>query len=458
MKAPASLRLRLMAAALATISLALVLAGFGLAYLFEQHVERRVASELDNHLVQMIVSFGAGTAPTAASSKIALSDPRFRSPYSGLYWQINDASGVVARSRSLWDFELDFSDATALENGTQEYSVPGPDNTQLVTLTRTVIPQGGQAKSYRFMVALDHGEVSKAVAAFAWDLGASLVVLAVVLMAAAWAQVSIGLLPLDRLRRQVLGVRAGQAERIGGGHPTEVLPLTEEINTLLDHQEEAMDRARAHAGNLAHGLKTPLTVLGAESRRLQTGGAPGVAAEINAQISTMNRHIERELARSRIRGARLAGRSRAELGLVIDEVVRTLRRLPRGEAIAWDSQVPSGQEVQVDADDLAEILGNLLDNARKWASGKVAVSSVARQDDWLDLRIADDGPGVPPGDYERVLRRGQRLDETVQGSGLGLAIAQDILEAYDGKLRLDASKLGGLEIIVTLPCAQQRQQ
>ncbi|MFV2093200.1 MAG: sensor histidine kinase, partial [Hyphomicrobiales bacterium] len=335
MSARTSLSLRLMLAAAATIGLALVIAGFGLAYLFEQHVERRVERELDNYLSQLIVAFGTGSN-AADTPKITLSDPRFRIPYSGLYWQINDTAGMVSRSRSPWDFELDIKTETNQITGVQEYIVPGPEDTQLVSLTHKVIPPGASGKQYRFTVALDHGEVSKAVAAFALELGASLVVLAVFLLAAAWAQVTIGLIPLDRLRRQVLAVRDGRSKRIGDGHPSEVRPLIDEINTLLDQQEAAMERARAHAGNLAHGLKTPLTVLGAESRRLQSGGEPGIAAEIDAQISTMNRHIERELARARIRGTRLTGGARADLAPAIDQIVATLRRLPRGASVNGD--------------------------------------------------------------------------------------------------------------------------
>jgi signal transduction histidine kinase len=231
--------------------------------------------------------------------------------------------------------------------------------------------------------------------------------------------------------------------------PEEVMPLVDEVNALLDAQEQTVERARAWTADLAHGLKTPLTALGADAQRLRHQGNVAMADELEQLAETMRRRVDRELIRARMRSGVRTRQAGANVGDAIARVVRTLQRTPRGGAVAWTVEVQDHGFAAIDPDDLTELVGNLLDNAVKWATARVWVS--ATSNGGVDIQIEDDGPGVSDDQLERLCQRGVRLDQGKKGSGLGLAIAHDITDAYGGELRLDRAALGGLQVSVRLP-------
>jgi signal transduction histidine kinase len=435
-----SLRLRLIAAALVFISLALFLAGFAIARLFEYEVEMRVKRELDSHLLQL-----AGALQVDAEGKLRvtrkLADPRFELPYGGLYWQVSaeDPKQILV-SRSMWD-------------GTLELDASGrgldPDGQPVVSSTRDItLPAGPRRLKLHLIAAIHQSEIDAAVTAFRAPLGWSLALIGAALLAAAWFQVMLGLGPLRRLRESLTAIRAGRAKSLGDDFPDEVAPLIGEFNVVLEAQDASLARARARAGELAHGLKTPLTVLSAIATSL-AGKRSTEAAEIDEQVDAMRRHVERQLARARLSiGKSVSGSNLRE---VTERVTGTMRRAPRGDAIAWQNDVNPAAAVPMESQDLTELLGNLLDNARKWAKSTVRIAFA----DGV-LSVEDDGPGVPGEETERILERGIRLDESTQGSGLGLAIVRDIVGLYGFILTLESSPLGGLAVRIRFPQSQDK--
>jgi signal transduction histidine kinase len=444
-----SLRLRLLLAAAVSIAVALIAAGFVWVRLFEQHVERRLDAELESHLQQLAagVRFGASEAVELVQTP---ADPRFVQPYSGLYWQVQEGTQIVLRSRSLWDSVLELPQ-DPLDLGTvHAHEVSGPRDARLLVRERQVqyaAPSG--ERRLRLAIAIDRGELDRAVTDFAGALAPSLAILGAVLIAAAWLQVSVGLRPLETVRRELNELRSSRKRRLESDYPDEVMPLVSEVNELLDAQEQAVARARAHAADLAHGLKTPLTVLGADAQRLRERGEGEIAAELDDLAGIMRGHVDRELARVRIGGKKGAGQAATDVRAVAEPIVRTLQRTPRGEALRWTLDVAGAPEVAMDAEDMAELLGNLLENACKWA--RTAIWLHAGADAFVRITVEDDGPGVPAGKLADLGRRGLRLDARVQGTGQGLAIVSEIVAAYGGELVIDRSGHGGLRVEARLP-------
>ncbi len=449
-----SLRLRLVLAQAATIALALLLAGLGLVLLFEWHLERRVQDELTTHLRQLAAGLVV-TVDGALAVEGELADPRFERPLGGLYWQIQALpDGPMLRSRSLWDGVLPLP-ADALEPGVvHTHDLEGPDGVALLAQERLLLLPGPAGElPVRVAVAVERATLTAALAAYVPQLALALALLALALVAAGGAQAWFALRPLEQVRRAVEAVRRHRARKLEGRFPDEIGPLVDEVDALLLAQEQAIAAARARAGDLAHGLKTPLTVLETEARRLAASGDAETARTLGGIARDIRRHVDRELARTRLAtaGGRVAP---TPLRLAVDQVVRTLERTPAGDALAWTVAVDAGLRVAVDADDLLELLGNLLDNAAKWAEGAVEVAAAAAEG-MVTLSIEDDGPGVPEADRARLGSRGVRLDEAVPGHGIGLAIARDIVQAYGGGIDFSAAASGGLAVTVRLPAGDQ---
>lgn len=445
-----SLRLRLLAAGAASILIALALAGLGLTLLFERHVERRVAVELEMDLRQLIGHLGRGENGALLLER-SLADPRFEEPLSGLYWQIvEQPGGRVLRSRSLWDGTLELPRDILRSGEVHRHAIAGPGGAALFIVERLIaLPRSLGGGSVRVAVAIDRGEIHAAGRAFASELAPSLAVLAAVLTAAAWAQVRIGLRPLDAIRQRLAAIRTGAATRLGTDFPDEVQPLSAEVDSLLDTQDATIERARAHAADLAHGLKTPLTVLADDAQQLRGRGEAELADEIAALVESMRRHVERELVRARA-GIRARGGASQPVFPVAKQVVEVMRRTPRGKKLDWRIDIPPDLVVWIDAQDLVEVLGNLVENAAQWASSSVRLCGW-RGRDAIGLLVEDDGQGVPDDEIETVLARGGRLDATTPGTGLGLAIVGDLVETYGGSLVLSRSPLGGLRTEIRLP-------
>ncbi|WP_299133505.1 HAMP domain-containing sensor histidine kinase [uncultured Amaricoccus sp.] len=443
-----SIRLRLVAAGGAAVLAALVIAAAGLDVLFERHVQRRAVAELSTDLDQLAAGLERGPDGrlTLAASP---TDPRFTEPLSGLYWQA-EVEGDLLRSRSLWDGRLDPAGQPPLDGVARETFASGPQGEDLLVLERRVaLPArlGGQVA--RTAVAMDRAELRGAARAFVRDLVPYLGLLGAVLIAAGWAQLVIGLRPLAAVGARVSAVRSGSAARLGADFPEELLPLAAEVDALIDARETEIARARVRAGDLAHGLKTPLQALMGEADRLRDRGEIEAAEGLDEVARAMSRHVDRELARARMAPA---GRHVSTgPAAVLDRLVSVLRRTPDGARVAWRIDAPRDLRARVDPDDLAEALGALLENAARHAAETVTVMLTADAGH-LTLSIRDDGPGIPLNHLDELVARGGRLDSAGPGNGLGLAIATEIAVAAGGDLRLNPGA-EGLEARLTLPAA-----
>ena len=444
-----SLRLRLIVGGVVAILIALTVAGAGLVFLFKRHVTRTIGDDLNVYLNQLIAGIDVD-----AQGRIVVTrppaDPRFAEPLSGLYWQIADDRGQMLRSRSLWDTALTLSADKPAPGEVHLHIMAGPAHSQILVAERVVsLTEQGDRVPVRVAVAADLARVSKAAAGFSRDLGFALGLLALVLALATAVQVSLGLRPLKALRQGIADVRAGRIDHLPPAAPTEVQPLVEEVNALLDAQEREIERSRGRAADLAHGLMTPLAALTGDARRLRESGQEEIARDIESAAEAMSRQVDRELARARSRGAirRKAGLS-TELAPLVRALVATLTRTPAGARMSFEQQVPDGLSVPFDRTDLAEVLGNVLDNAARHAASRVRVGARSAPVG-PEIIIEDDGPGIAPAAQAIAVARGIRLDERAEGAGLGLAIVQDVLEAYGWRLALGKSEtLGGLRVML----------
>lgn len=441
-----SLRVRLVASGATAIVIALSVAGFALTILFERHVARTLAADLEVHLRQLLagVEFNAAGQLNAARPPV---DPRFSDPLSGLYWQMGDDHGQLVRSRSLWDMTLSLpSDELALDEG-HFHEVAGPAGSRLMLVERQVSLHSVADKQSAVTVAVaaDMSRVSAAGAAFAQDLVMALGLLGLILALATSAQLMLGLRPLRSLQSGISDIRSGRKRRLPLDVPTEVMPLVEEVNAMIDAQERQIERSRGRAADLAHGLKTPLAALAADAVRLVERGEKSIAAEIETVVKAMSRHVDRELARARLRGdQRRRPDVSTELGPLVRSLLAILSRTRADAHITFEHEIQDGTTLSFDRADLAEVLGNLLDNAVRHATSRVRISSIDFGDGHT-IVVEDDGCGINPNTIPSVLERGIRLDQRGGGAGLGLSIVQEVLDAYGWQLVLERSTLGGLK-------------
>jgi len=453
-----TLTARLVAVAVVWIGAALVAGGFLLAALFEAHVDRAFDRRLDTLLEALVAVTDADTGAKGVIRVLGpQGDPRFNQPYSGLYWQINQGRKIRLASRSLWDKTLTLKDVPAVSNTegvpVRRYEAVGPRVQRLRVIERDItLDEAGPV--LRYAVAGDLAQVDAEFRPFMVTLIWSLSVLGIGLITAVMIQVYIGLRPLDHLREALGRVRAGGAERLEGDFPSEVRPLVDEANQLISHIGEVVERARTHVGNLAHALKTPLSVLANEADR----GEGPLAEAVSRETAAMQQRIDHHLARARTAATAGVLGQRAELAPVVDGLGRALRKMYEDKGLAIEiicnGEGPRGAlAFRGDAHDLEEMLGNLMENACKWATTRVRITAAPSADGRLRITVEDDGPGLKPDERAVVLARGKRLDETVPGSGLGLAIVSEIAGLYDGGLSLDTAALGGLSATLDLPQA-----
>jgi signal transduction histidine kinase len=376
-------------------------------------------------------------------------DPRFEKPLSGLYWQVEGRQGELLRSTSLWDSKLTVPDDQPAVGELHQHEIDGPAGGRLFVVERLVqVTRKGELKPARVAVGADLARVSKAASNFSFDLIVALGLLSLVLGAATSVQVGLGLAPLSVLRRRVAEIRRGVRHQIPAEAPREVASLVDELNQLITAQEREIERSRGRAADLAHGLKTPLAALSTDVDRLRDLGQARIADDIEQVGDTMSRHVDRELARARAQSS--AGRRSlkpTELKPLVASLTATLSRAQPDSAIAFEVRIAPDMGVAMDRTDLAEVLGNLLENAVRHANRRIVVSAVERGSA-TTVTIEDDGPGIPEAERAVMLRRGQRLDMRGDGAGLGLAIVQDVLEMYGWRLELNISELGGLKATI----------
>lgn len=427
-----SLRLRLLAMAGATIASALFVAFIALSAMFEQHVQRRYGEQLDMHVQSLAARLTLSPDGQLALSR-PLSDTRFNQPLSGVYWTVTDpADGRQLRSRSLWDRQLPPPGAET------EAGVPRREAGLLIAERRVRLIRDGRPYPAVLQAAMDDTAVADARHEFNQDLALSLIVVGVALSLAAWIQVEVGLRPLERLRVAADRLDDNPDARLPERHAAEVLPLVAAINRLLDARAASIQAAQARAGDLAHGLKTPLSALRNQAGRLAAEGHEDAAAALKAAVTAMERQVDRELTRVRTAAAAETPRQVCRLHTVAAQLIRVVSRTAEGERLAWSNETPEDAVGPISHADLAEALGAILDNAARHARTRVRVGF----EDGA-LVVEDDGPGMAAAERRSAVGRGVRLDE--RGSaGLGLAIASEVLAAYDWSLTLEKSALGGL--------------
>jgi signal transduction histidine kinase len=453
-----SLARRLVLLAVGWSLAALVITAVVLAFLFQQAAIRRVDQGL-HELIDNLVRYSTVDATTQEVFAPPLTDERALAAYSGRYWEIAEPTPdgnvrPLVRSYSLFDSALKTPDDLvarfkAAPGKSVAYDARGPLNEPLrARAQQNWLP--GRPTPVIFLAAEDRSAVDRDVGGFIAATAAAFLLLGGGLIAAIIIQVRVGLGPLFELRREVASVRRGKAERLGGVYPVELTPLAEELNALVAHNQEVVERQRTHVGNLAHALKTPISVMLTEAAQ-----RPGPLADVVArQAEAMRLQVDHHLRRARA-AARAQGQGeRTSVAEVLDELARTLERIFRDKGIAIDWDAPEDLYFLGERQDLLEIAGNAMENACKWGRAKVRVRAGAAGEERLSLKVEDDGPGLPEEAREAVLQRGARLDESAPGSGLGLSILVELARAYGGALELGSSPLGGLCLEVQLPRAE----
>jgi len=388
-----------------------------------------------------------------------LTDSRALRAYSGRYWQIAEhAPGgrmrVLVRSRSLFDQDLAITrealtQVAATPGAPASYDVIGPLSQPLRAMAMQVTLPGRRAPVI-MMAAEDRSPIDRESERFAFLTAAALVILGAGILAAVMIQVRVGLRPLFDLRREISEVRKGKTERVAGTYPVELEPLATELNALVTHNQEVVERQRTHVGNLAHALKTPLSVMLTEASQ-----RPGPLSEVvTHQAELMRGQVDHHLRRARAAARSQSLGERTLVDPVLDELASTLERIFLPKAVEIDWRAPEDLCFRGERQDLLELAGNVIENAGQWCKGKVRVTAASVDGERFTLRVEDDGPGLPPERRGEVLKRGARLDESAPGSGLGLAIVDELARAYGGALALSDSPMGGLRVELTLPRAE----
>ena len=437
-----SLSLRLLAAAAVSTLIALVATAFVLNSLFRVYFEDRVQSELNSWVVALTNQTQLDVDGTVLVAE--LSDPRFAQPLSGYYWQVIPENAQPVLSASFWAQPLDVT--VPDQRGVITYSdVTGSDGgTYLAGSWRITLGQNDAEQEIIITVAVDRMSVDVPVSRFAQNVAIAMAVLGVFLVIASWFTVRIGLKPLKTVRSEVNFVKTNPKSRLSTDCAIEVAPLVKEVNDLLDQQEKNVEAARARASTLAHGLKTPLTVMRALAEDLRTsGGAASIPDEIDFQVSSMQHLVERELARTR--DQLNSHVMRCEARPVVEKLVNAFQRRAGGEEIEWQIDIPSKMQCPFDEFALTELLGNLIDNATKWTTDRIVISGRNSPDEAF-LQVSDNGSGIHEDHLEKVLRRGEHLNRDAAGDGLGLSIVQDMLAQRDIDLSLVNCKEGGLAV------------
>lgn len=389
-----------------------------------------------------------------------LPDSQTQAVFSGKYWQISalgpdgKLAEPLARSKSLWDQKLngppDPGQFKTLGH-IVHYDTPGPLPPQRLHVEAEAVTLPGRSAPLVFMAGLDRSQIDKETARSATLTWIVLAVMAAGLIAATVVQVRVGLRPLFRLEREIADARKGKIQRLAGDYPKELAPMAGQLNALLDHNREVVERQRSHVGNLAHALKTPIAVMLSEAEH----GGPALSDVVKRQTTAMRAHVEHHLRRARAaaRAQNLGERTAVEP--VLDELASLLERVFQDKGVTIDWRAPEDLEFRGERQDLQEVAGNILENACKWGRARVrACAERGPTEGSFRLIVEDDGPGLPEDQRKEVLKRGARLDESAPGSGLGLSIVDELARAYGGRVELGHSALGGLKVEVQLPAAE----
>jgi signal transduction histidine kinase len=451
-----SLAVRLFLSATAWTVIILIITGVVLSSLYRTAVERSFDRRLGVYLRTLVADLAA---PEDAGEKFpqSIGEPLFELPLSGWYWQVtrlDPGRTDVRSSRSLWDGGLPHLQDYGIQpgpDGSRAGYVNGQEDQRLRLVERTIdLADEGH---YLVAVAGDAAEITGEIRSFEQALIVTFGILAAVLLLTTMFQVRFGLAPLNRITDSLAAIRAGKAERLAGDFPEEIAPLARETNALIDANKEIVERARMHVGNLAHALKTPLSVMVNEA-----SARPGdpIAGKVLEQAAIMRDQVARHLQRARLAARVTVVGSITDVEPVVTALARTMEKIHRDRGIVIDVQAEPGLRFRGERPDLEEMIGNLVDNACKWALSRVEIAiTPERMKDQAGLRITvdDDGRGLSAEEREQVAKRGQRLDESKPGSGLGLSIVVELAALYGGSVTLGETPLGGLRVELALPAA-----
>jgi len=453
-----SLATRLFLSATAWLVVILAITGFVLSSVYRDATERAFDRRLNLYLRTLIAEVATPDDPPDRQFQ-SLGEPLFELPLSGWYWQITrtdtDKPDVRA-SRSLWDKKLPKLEDHGVElsaAGIRIGYVEGPENQDLRVVERPV--DLGSDGKFLVSVAGDASEIFDETRSFDYYLGGTFTALGIVLLLTTLFQVRYGLAPLKRISESIADIRSGRAERLEGAFPVEIAPLARETNALIDANREIVERARTHVGNLAHAIKTPLSVIVNEAGAHR--GDP-IAAKVLEQADIMRDQVSHHLERARIAARVTIVGTITEVAPAIEALRRTMEKIHRDRAILIEAKADPGAKFRGERQDLEEMAGNLVDNACKWAASRVSIEATVEPDaqpgapPCLRIMVDDDGRGLSAAERAQVSRRGQRLDESKPGSGLGLSIVSDLAALYGGHLTLSDAPIGGLRAELKLPC------
>ncbi|MGA2313595.1 MAG: sensor histidine kinase [Xanthobacteraceae bacterium] len=435
----------------------LIVTGLVLSSLYRHAVERAFDRRLDVYLRTLVADVAS---PEEGNDKFpqSIGEPLFELPLSGWYWQVtrlDTPKPEVHSSRSLWDSNLprlpEAADRSAASSGYRQGYGQGPEDVRLRVVERNI--DLGDDGRYLIEVAGDASEIDEEMLSFDRVIGAIFAGLAAALLLTIALQVRFGLSPLKRISESLAAIRSGQAERLEGEFPVEIAPLARETNALIEANREIVERARTHVGNLAHALKTPLSVLVNEAA---ARASDPLAQKVLEQTDIMRDQVARQLERARLAARFTVVGTLIDVPPVVSALARTMEKLHRERDIAIAVELPDHARFRGEEQDLKEMIGNLVDNACKWAQSRVAIEVAADGpggDGKPRVRVIvdDDGPGLSPSERGQVALRGQRLDESKPGSGLGLSIVVELAELYGGVLTLGTAPIGGLRAELALP-------
>jgi signal transduction histidine kinase len=452
-----SLAVRLFFSASAWVLVILVITGFVLSSVYRDATERAFDRRLNLYLRTLIAEVATPDEPPDRQFQ-SLGEPLFELPLSGWYWQItrtdNDKADVRS-SRSLWDKKLPKLEDRGIElsaAGIRVGYVEGPEGQNLRMVERPV--DLGSDGKFLVGVAGDASEIFDETRSFDYYLGGTFTALGIVLLLTTIFQVRFGLAPLKRISESIADIRSGRAERLEGDFPVEIAPLARETNALIDANREIVERARTHVGNLAHAIKTPLSVIVNEAN---AHGADPFANKVMEQADVMRDQVAHHLQRARIAARVTIIGTVTEVAPALEALQRTMEKIHRDRGIVIEVKADPKAKFRGERQDLEEMAGNLVDNACKWASSRVFIDALVERTaepgatPTLRILVDDDGRGLSAAERAKVSRRGQRLDESKPGSGLGLSIVTDLAALYGGSLALGNAPIGGLRAELVLP-------
>ncbi len=458
--APRSLVISLVRGAILWAVPVLIVSALVLTWLYRTTTYRIFDDPLDSAVTSLIASVNVDGNDEVILSREPL-DPRYQRALSGRYWLIGQKMEdgtyplkVLAASRSLYGESLTLSPnaLTELENNQGQVirtTTGGPDEFEVLRVIAQQVVLPNSNRRVIVLAGADQRAATRDIQRFAAISFGLMALLCLGLVFAVFTQVRLGLSPLFSLREKVADVREGNAAKVEGSYPREIAPLAEELNSLIAHNKDIVERARTHVGNLAHALKTPLAVLQNEAQLSDKTSSDLVAKQTDIMSQQVDHHLRR--ARAAARGQAI-GVSTA-LVEVTEPLVRTLPRIHRDKDLLLDVNLEADLIFRGAKRDLEDMIGNLMDNAAKWTKSDVRLTAITKADrpDMMQITIEDNGPGLNPDEYEEAVKRGARLDEATPGSGLGLAIVDDLARAYKGKFKLSRSELGGLQAELILP-------